>query len=38
MHPEASIRGIDNKNKGEGRIILANVFEERIRNRVITCQ
>jgi hypothetical protein len=30
MHPEASIRNISNKNKGEGRIILANVLKERI--------
>jgi hypothetical protein len=36
MYPEASIRNIDNEGKGEGRIILANVFKERIRSKIIT--
>jgi hypothetical protein len=36
MYPKASIRNINNKDKGEGRIILANVFKERIRNKIIT--
>jgi hypothetical protein len=37
MHPETSIRDISNESKDEGRIILTNVFKERIRNKVITC-
>jgi hypothetical protein len=35
MHPEASIRDIDNGGKGEGGIILSDVLKERIRIKMI---
>jgi hypothetical protein len=35
MHPEASIRGIGNGDKGEGGVILSDVLKERIRIKMI---